>query len=325
MSKDATMKNATRTGFGSGAGISMMIGAVIVLVLVLYNTTYTVNFHEIAVVTRFGKPEAVVRDKGLHFKAPFFIDQVTRLDTRLQLIESPLETVLTKDGQQVVVQAYMLWKIDSSDAEVRNFFNSYTTLEGASKALETQLQGALRAIGSYSFGDLIGQRNKLTEAESSILADLKSTRLTGTDPVSVGIAQVVLPPKTTVAVLGRMSAVQEKLAQLEEEKGNSAATALRSQATSQADTIRNFANQWAARIEAKGNEEATRYYQEMKEEADLAIFLSWLDTLRASLTGSTTFVMDTTRAPFHLVDLNSPTDAKGIPQPKSSKGTGSKP
>jgi hypothetical protein len=63
----------------------------------------------------------------------------------------------------------------------------------------------------------------------------------------------------------------------------------------------------------------------MKEEADLAIFLSWLDTLRASLTGSTTFVMDTTRAPFHLVDLNSPIDAKGIPQPKNSKSTGTKP
>jgi hypothetical protein len=53
----------------------------------------------------------------------------------------------------------------------------------------------------------------------------------------------------------------------------------------------------------------------MREDADLAIFLAWLDTLRASLSGSTTFITDTSRAPFHLVDLDAPTDAKGIPQP----------
>lgn len=299
--------------------IAIIVGALILLVLVLYNTTYTVNFHEVAVVQRFGTASEVVREPGLHFKAPFFIDQVTRFDTRLQLIESPLETVLTRDGQQVVVQAFLLWRMAESDAEVLDFFKSYSSLENAGKQMETQLQGALRAIGAYAFNDLIGARNKLVDAETSILNDLKTTRLNGTQPVSVGVSQVVLPPKTTVAVIRRMGAVQETLAKLEQEKGNSAATALKSQAASQADTIRNFAEQWASRIEAKGNEEATRYYKEMREEADLAIFLTWLDTLKASLSGSTTIIADTTRAPFHLVDLESPVDAKGIPQPKGDR------
>jgi regulator of protease activity HflC (stomatin/prohibitin superfamily) len=138
-------------------------------------------------------------------------------------------------------------------------------------------------------------------------------------PVNVGISQVVLPNKTTVAVLRRMAAVQETLANLEEAKGASAAEAVRSQAKSQADIIMNFADQWAARIEAKGNEEATRYYQEMKSEAELAIFLAWLDTLKASLSESTTYITDTTRAPFHLIDLDTPVDAKGIPQPGAKK------
>lgn len=298
--------------------IAIVVGALILLVLVLYNTTYTVNFHEVAVVQRFGTASKVVREPGLHFKAPFFIDQVTRFDTRVQQIESPLETVLTRDGQQVVVQAYLLWRMADSDAEVLDFFKSYSSLESAGKQMETQLQGALRAIGSYSFDDLIGARNKLADAETSILNDLKTTRLNGTQPVSVGVSQVVLPPKTTVAVIRRMGAVQETLAKLEQEKGNSAATALKSQAASQADTIRNFAEQWAAKIEAKGSEEATRYYKEMREEAELAIFLTWLDTLKASLSGNTTIIADTTSAPFHLVDLESSANAKGIPQPKGN-------
>jgi regulator of protease activity HflC (stomatin/prohibitin superfamily) len=302
--------------------IGIAVSALIVLVLVLYNTTYTVNFHEIAVVTRFGKPAGVVREAGLHFKAPFFIDQVTRLDTRQQLIESPLETVLTRDGQQVLVQAYMTWRIDTDPDAALRFFTSYSSLEGASASLETQLQGALRSIGGYRFGDLVGQGGKIAEAEAAILEDLRSTRLAGTMPVGVGISQVVLPNKTTTAVLRRMSAVQETLANLEEAKGASAAEAIRSQAKSQADIIMNFADQWAARIEAKGNEEATRYYQEMRSESELAIFLAWLDTLKASLSENTTFVTDTTRAPFHLVDLDAPVDAKGIPQPGASKPKG---
>ena len=300
--------------------IGIVVGALIVAVLVLYNTTYTVNFHEIAIVTRFGKPAGVVQEPGLHLKAPFFVDQVTRLDTRQQLVESPLETVLTRDGQQVLVQAYMTWRIDTDPDAALRFFTSYASLDGAQPALETQLQGALRSIGGYRFADLVGQGSKLAEAEAAILEDLGRTRLAGTMPVSVGISQVVLPNKTSVAVLRRMAAVQETLANLEEAKGASAAEAIRSQAKSQADIIMNFADQWAARIEAKGNEEATRYYQEMKAESELAIFLAWLDTLKVSLAESTTYITDTTRAPFHLIDLDAPVDAKGIPQPGKGKG-----
>jgi hypothetical protein len=91
--------------------LTIAIGLLLVLVLVLFNTTYTVNFHELAVKTRFGQPAGVVRDPGLHLKAPFFIDQVTRLDTRLQFVESPLETVLTQGGEQVVLQAYLQGRI----------------------------------------------------------------------------------------------------------------------------------------------------------------------------------------------------------------------
>lgn len=296
--------------------IPVVVAAVIVAVLVLFSTTYTVNFHEIAVLTRFGKPAGVERAAGLHLKAPLFIDQVTKLDVRLQFIESPLETVLTKDGQQVLVQAYLLWRVQETGDAPLQFFISHGTLDAAGKELGVQLQGAVRAVGGFTFAELIGQSSRIGEAEASILADMKATRLPGIEPVSVGISQVVLPPKTSVAVLRRMAAVQETLANLEESKGNSEAEAIKSQAASSADTIRNFAAQWAAEIEALGNEESTRYYQLMKQEADLAIFLAWLDTLKGSLSGSTTFVTDLNRAPFHLLDLKDAGSAAEIPQPR---------
>ncbi len=297
--------------------LPIVTGGIILLVLTLFNTTYTVNYHEIAVATRFGKPIGVVRDPGLHLKAPFFIDGVSKLDTRLQLSESNLETVLTKDGQQVVVRAFLLWRVDGTTDAAMGFFTAYGTIDAASKELETRLNASIRgAVGQFAFTDLIGGSSRLPAAEQAILADLNRNQMEGVQATTVGLSQVVLPPKTTIAVVNRMGAVQETLANLEESRGRAEADAIKSMAATQADTIRNFAEQWAAEIEAVGNTEATRYYEQMKQEADLAIFLAWLDTLKASLSGSTTFVTDMSRAPFHLIDLDSPTDANGIPQPK---------
>ena len=154
--------------------IPILTGAAILIVLTLFNTTYTVNYHEVAVATRFGKPAGVVRDPGLHFKAPFFIDGVSKLDTRLQLSESNLETVLTKDGQQVVVKAFLLWRVDPKSDAALDFFTSYGTIDAASKELETRLNASIRgAVGQFAFTDLIGANSRLPDAEQSILADLK--------------------------------------------------------------------------------------------------------------------------------------------------------
>ena len=305
---------------------TIIVSVLILLILVGFNTTYSVNFHEVAVKTRFGKPVEIIQEPGLHFKAPFFIDRITKIDTRKQLIDSPLETVLTRDGQQVMIEAFLLWQVDDeevtdpTDSPALDFFNSYETVNRASKDLEQQLQGALRVVGGYDFEDLIGVNSRLQDAEGEILADLKTTVKNGVMPVAVGINRMILPESTSISVIRRMAAVQQTLAQLERQRGNAAAQNLESQASTKADTIRNFATQWAAQIESQGNEEADRFYREMQKDAELAILLAWRDTLRDSLTGNTTFITDTTRAPFHLLDLDAPTNENGLPIPTAGYG-----
>lgn len=301
------------------------LGLAIIAVLVLYSTTYTVSYHEIAIRTRFGKPAGVQRDAGLHLKMPFFVDTVTKVDRRKQLVESPLVQSTTKDGLQIVVQAYLFWQVQDTDDAAQAFFMSYGgSLEEASKDLEQTLAGAVKAVASFNFDELVGPNAKLADAEKAILAGVAASTKTGVQPVMVGLSQVVLPQKTTVSVLSRMSEVQNTLAKLEGAKASSQAQALTSQANSQASTIRDFASQWATRIEAKGTEEATQYYKQLDQHAELATFLAWIDAMRAGLRGSTTYVGDTTTAPFHLLDLSSPVDASGVPQPKGATNGSSK-
>lgn len=300
---------------------AIALGLAIVAVLVLYSTTYTVSFHEIAIQTRFGKPAGVEREAGLHFKLPFFIDSVTKIDRRKQFVESPMVQTTTKDGLQVVVRAYLFWQVGESDEGAQAFFQSYGgSLEEAAKDLEQTLSGAVKAVASFDFDELVGPDARLSDAEGAILKGVATAAKTGVEPVSVGLSQVVLPQKTTVSVLSRMAEVQNTLARRESAKAQSQAEALKSQATSQAETIRAFATQWATRIEAKGAEEAAGYYRRMDQHADLATFLAWIDALRAGLRGSTTFVGDTTRAPFHLLDTSASTDAGGVPQPADASG-----
>jgi membrane protease subunit HflC len=237
---------------------AIALGFAILLVLVLYSTTYTVNFHEFAIRTRFGVPAGVERKAGLHFKYPFFIDSVAKIDRRLQMVESPLQTVQTSDGLQVVVRAYLCWRVKDSDKEAQDFFVSYGgSLQDAASDLEQTLAGAVKAVSGFKFEELVGPKARLADAEKAILAGVEGAKKVGIEPVTVGLSQVVLPQKTTVSVLTRMSEVQNTLRELESAKAASQAEAIRSQAKSQADTIVAFATQWGARIEGKGTEEAT--------------------------------------------------------------------
>ena len=128
---------------------AIALGLAIAAVLVLYSTTYTVSFHEMAIRTRFGKPAGVEREPGLHFKWPFFVDSVTKIDRRKQFAESPLVQTLTRDGLQVVVQAYIFWQVSEGDEGANAFFQSYGgSLENANEDLEQTLPAAALRFAS---------------------------------------------------------------------------------------------------------------------------------------------------------------------------------
>jgi len=297
--------------------IPIIVGVLLLLVLIVFNTTYTVAFNEVAIKTRFGATERVVQDSGLHFKAPFFVDRVTKLDRRLQLVDSALETVQTRDGQQVLVQAYLLWRISTDDDGLRSFFETYGTVEEASRTIESVLQQGLRTLtGGFDFNELIGPNNRLVDAESRVLEELGRTLPSGVLPVSVGLSQIVLPPRTSIAVVRRMQATQERLAETERFRGNAEADSIRSEAATKADKLRGFAEQRAAAIESEGTRAARRHWEQLRTNEDLAIFLAWIDAFKRSLSGNVTIFMDTRQAPMHLLDLDTPTSAAGIPMPE---------
>lgn len=302
--------------------LAIIIGLVLLAALLLFSMTFTVNFHEIAVKTRFGKvtEDSVISEPGLHFRLPLFADKVTTFDTRLQLRESPLETVQTADGQQVVVRAYLMWKVREDGDGPLKFFESYSSVEEANTALGDQFKTAMRSgMSRFSFDDLIGGGSKLSDAETAIKSEMAAVGSKGIEPVNVGISQLILPARTAQAVLNRMHTTRARLSEEQRGKGQAEASALQNRAAAQADKIKAFADRAAAEIRAQGDQDAARYYAMMSEAQDLAVFMQWLDGWKASLSKYTTVVLPSTFAPFNLFNLDSPTNEKGLPIPATTQ------
>jgi membrane protease subunit HflC len=104
------------------------------LLLLLWGRTafYSVDQAEFAVVTRFGEPIARydgATDAGLHFKLPWPVDAVERIDRRVQAFDLPSVEVLTRDrardvvqqsvGSTLTVDATVTWKIPDAKAADR--------------------------------------------------------------------------------------------------------------------------------------------------------------------------------------------------------------
>ncbi len=290
--------------------IAIIVGFLLLASLVLFTTTYTVSFHEVVIKSRFGQTNenSVVRgetDAGLHFKLPFFIDRTVNFDTRLQLLESPLETIQTADGQQLVVRAFLMWQIDTEDDDgPLAFASSYESIEKADRLLLDELRDSLSVLSKYSFDELIGGREgHLAKAEAALLNQMMSVRSKGVLPVTAGVSQLLLPPKTTTAVLSRMYQTRQNLAEAERFKGQAEAERITSEARTMADTIRAFAELRAEEIRAEGNEKAREYLEKLREDEEFAIYLVHLDALAQMLDKTTTLVVPTNLAPFDLMNL----------------------
>lgn len=302
------------------------IGSILLILLVLFTTTYTVAYHEVAVVTRFGKAgeDPVEARPGLHFRMPFFIDQVTKFDKRMQLVESPLEPVQLADGQQILVRAFLLWQVQEDGQGPLDFFKSHgkadVAIRQAGDFLTTELSTALSVLGAYDFEDLVGEHSRISEAEDALMREMVASAAgKGITARTVGVSQILLPPATTTAVLRRMETTRQTLASTERAKAQARADRIRYDANTMAEKIRAFARLQASEIIAEGDEASAKYLADMVVDEEFAIFLTWLDGLEQFLSRYTTVVLPATFAPLHLMDLGTTKLSEGhIPIPEGA-------
>jgi membrane protease subunit HflC len=154
---------------------SLLILLTVALALWVRSAFYTVDAAEFVYVTRFGDP-VVIHDggtsAGLHVKAPWPVDSVTRIDRRVQSFDLPAVESLTRDpvartvDKTLAVDAFVTWKIPDAGAADR-FVKAVRTQEQAKKILAPLINGRLAAvISTMPIDDLIG----VTDTQTTLSA-----------------------------------------------------------------------------------------------------------------------------------------------------------
>jgi membrane protease subunit HflC len=168
--------------------------AVLLLGALSLSSFFTVDRTEFVYVTQFGQHVATLdgendvngnSDAGWHWKLPWPIQSVQRIDHRLQVFDLPETEVLTHDpkgrtvNQTLTVTAYVCWRI-SDRAGVDQFVRSVGTPDEAKKLLGREIGSRIgAAISNMPIEDLIGIA---TEQRAEERINQLRDRLLGTGP-----------------------------------------------------------------------------------------------------------------------------------------------
>lgn len=272
-----------------------LVAALVVLAVVAMMTTYSVRFTEKAVVTTFGKADegSVQHEPGLRFKFPYPVQTVVKYDTRARLVETRSETVATKDNKQVILAAFVTWRVKDPLKFFRLYGNAGSReiehYRAAEAAILPKLRTELAQTARFDLTELLSRDpagSKLEVLEKDVLGALTAGPAAaafaegGIEPMSVGISSIRLPQGTTTAVLERMRETRTTLADRAIQQGKAIAEGIRNQASADADKILAFASQRATIITSLGQAEAAPYLAALKADEEFAVFLQRIEFIR---------------------------------------------
>ena len=242
--------------------LKFSIGIVVLLLLiVIFNTLFTVREGQQALVLRLGVLQTLsngqsdILQPGLHVRTPF-ISQALIFDTRLQTLDVDSSRIVTAEKKDVIVDYYVKWRIT-------NLAQFYTRTGGdisrAQILLEQQVNNGLRAqFGNRTISEVVSDR-------SSIMQHLQeeannSAQPLGLDVIDVRIKAIDLPPEVSVAVFERMRAERMRVAAEHRANGKSEAEAIRAGADANASVILAKATEQSAQLRALGDSKAAKIY-----------------------------------------------------------------
>jgi membrane protease subunit HflC len=286
--------------------MTIVIGAVLIVIFALLLFVFQVRQSEVAVVTTFGKPTAQPYDKpGAYSKWPWPIQKVYKFDQRVQNFEDRFSQNLTADNNNLLVMVYVGWKI--SDA--RAFFPKFAG--GSTVAAQSMLESMLRsaksaAVGKHPLSDFVNADAKQlkfdaieTEIEQAVQSQLQTNHC-GIEIAFLGIKKLGLPENVTETVFQRMTSERQILISRFQYEGEAEAQKIKSAADRQAaETIAN-ADAAATRIRGEGEAEAARVLPVFQQNPELANFLLRISALQQSLNQRATLIFDERTPPFDL-------------------------
>ncbi len=231
-------------------------GLVLLALLIVNGTVYSIDEREKAVVVRFGQVIRYDDAPGIHVKTPF-LDTVKVYDARILTMDADPQPFLTKEKKSVIVDSYVKWRI----ADLLKYYVSVGGDEQKAKDRLAQLinSGLRDEFGKRTLRDVVsGDRRKIMEILSEN-TDKEAVEY-GIEVVDVRIQRVDLPSEVSQSVYRRMEAERTRIAKELRAQGDEEANKIRANAERQRDILLAEAYRDAERIRGEGDARATATY-----------------------------------------------------------------
>jgi len=233
-----------------------LIGLVVLLV-VLSASMYTVDQRQSALVFQLGEVVSVKKTPGLYFKLPL-VQNVRYFDTRILTLDAAdPERFITSEKKNVLVDSFIKWRV----FDARQFYVSVGGDETRAQIrLNQTVNDGLRAeFGKRTINEVVSGRREEIMSIIRAKAD-QDARKIGVQVVDVRIKRVDLPETVSENVFRRMEAERKQVANELRSTGAAEAEKIKADADKQKDVIVAEAYRDAQNVKGQGDAKASAVY-----------------------------------------------------------------
>ncbi len=235
---------------------TLLIGLVVLLV-VLSGSMFTVDQRQNALVFQLGEVVSVKKTPGLYFKLPL-VQNVRFFDTRILTLDAAdPERFITSEKKNVLVDSFIKWRV----IDARQFYVSVGGDETRAQIrLNQTVNDGLRAeFGKRTINEVVSGRREEIMKIIRAKAD-QDARKIGVQVVDVRIKRVDLPETVSENVYRRMEAERKKVANELRSTGAAEAEKIKADADRQKEVIVAEAYRDAQRVKGEGDAKAAAVY-----------------------------------------------------------------
>ena len=260
--------------------LSRVLVSIIVLLILLSLSTFTVDQREFALVFRLGEIVSVENKPGLKFKTPF-VNNVVSFDKRIQTLDSAAESFLTVEKKNVVVDSYVKWRIVDTE---KFYISTGGAMASANLRLAQNNQDALRT--EFSKRTII---EVVSDEREAIMASVK-TKLKaiaedefGIEVIDVRIKRIELAQEVRNSVYSRMETERKSIANKFRSEGAEEAEKIQAFADKERTIILANAYRDSEKIRGEGDAiSASNYAEAYNQDVDFYSFYRSLESYKKS-------------------------------------------
>lgn len=297
---------------------SIIVAVAIVVALILFfQTTFVVKETEQVVLTQFGRPVGnAITTPGINLKIPF-IQTVNRFEKRYMEWDGDPNQVPTKDKKFIYVDTYARWQI----TDPLQFFKRLTNERSAQSRLDDILDGETRIfIAKNNIEEAVRTSNRKPvelDSISGMLGDSLVSIVIGREKIQemilesaneqtadLGITildfrfkRINYQDEVQTRVFERMSSERKRIAEKFRSEGYGEQSRINGQKERDLKLIQSEAFKTAEEIKGKADAEAAAIYASAYDKSsqakNLYAFLKSMETLRRTANKETSVILST--------------------------------